>query len=401
MRKIPLIISLVLFLSLYTHAEGKYRYDRPFGWMSPEIMAQGGSFTAIAKGFNSLMTNPAGFAMSRDYKYKAREGAQRVLGEKEKGEVTILGILPWAMVNPFTFFEDESKGSIIAALLKQSETNGIGGGVQIGGGYIGRGLGIGLVGVVDTDFQQSDTILGVRGDVSFTMALIGGYAHKFELGPIDLSIGADMRPMWRMKARDITVNSFLSLVLGDGDIDLSSIEALTGFAIGFDLGMIAQWNFLKLGLSLRDIGHTRYLYQLTDVSRLQNSPFKGSTYDGLEYITPMTMRLGLGIHPYFGHISKIIDPKIHLEYVIPLIDTSLVVSYGKQSNLAKLHAGLEVKFVQHIAIRAGFSSGYLSAGVGFDLFIAEINAAIFSKERGSHSGSKQQMGTSLELVFRF
>ena len=35
------------------------------------------------------------------------------------------------------------------------------------------------------------------------------------------------------------------------------------------------------------------------------------------------------------------------------------------------------------------------------LFIAELNAAIYSEETGSHSGSNQQMGGSVELAFRF
>ena len=207
--------------------------------------------------------------------------------------------------------------------------------------------------------------------------------------------------MWRIKAKDINVNTVLGLISGSGDVDLSAVDVLTGFAIGFDLGVIAEWKLLSIGLSMRDIGHTRYLYQLSSIDGIMNDPFTGTDYTGLEYITPMTLRIGIGVHPDFGKFSKIIDPKVHIEYVIPMIDSALVTSYEDQSFWVNLHAGAEVKLLSFLSLRAGYSSGYLSAGVGIDLFIAELNAAIFSTETGSHSGSSQQIGASMELAFRF
>ncbi len=403
MKKITLILIIATSLSLSLFGEVKFNYDAPFGWMSPEVMAQGGSYTAIASGFNSLMTNPAGFAMSKKYKYKATvdENGERVVEKMEKGEVTILSVLPWAMINPFTFADDLSSGeSIEKAIINQSSSNGLGAGAQFGGGYVGRGFGFGLITTVDALFPKTDIATGIIGDVNITTAFVAGYAHKFELGPIGLSVGADIRPMWRIKARDVNINTILGLVGGD-EVDLSAIEVLTGFAIGFDAGVIAEWEFISLGLSMRDIGHTRYLYSKTDVESLQSDPFSGDDYSGLDYVTPMTMRIGLGIHPDLGAAKKFIDPKIHAEYVIPMVDYDSVAMFEEQSFWANLNVGAEVKLLSFLALRAGYSGGYLSAGVGLDLYIMELNAAIFSKEAGSHAGSSQQMGASVELAFRF
>lgn len=402
MKKTFLILFFLISLILCLSADAKYNYDEPFGWQSPEIMAQGGSFTAVASGYNSLMTNPAGFAMSKTYKYEESvdENGERVVEKKEKGEVTVIGVLPYAVINPFTLMEDLSSESLTDAILNQSETNGIGAGTQIGLGYVGHGFGFGLVTTVDMMFPQTDNILGIDGNVNVTSAFVAGYAHKFYLGPIGLSVGADVRPMWRIKVQDIDVDTMFSIIDG-GDVDYAALDVLTGFAIGFDLGAIAEWKMFSMGLSFRDIGHTRYLYQQSSGEDILLDPFSGTEYTGLDYITPMTMRLGLGVHPDLGRLSKLIDPKVHIEYVVSMIDSDDVADYEDQSFWVNLHAGAEIRLLSFIALRAGLSSGYLSAGIGLDLIFLELNAALYSLEAGSHSGSSQQMGASVELAFRF
>jgi hypothetical protein len=402
--KILKIAIVVFFLAFSLNAEAQYNYDSPFGWMSPEVMAQGGSFTAIASGFNSLMTNPAGFAMGKKFTYEETvdESGERVVDKKEKGEVTIVSVLPYATINPFTLYEDISSedGDVFDAILEQSSANGLGAGMEMGMGYVGHGFGFGLISTLDMDFPQTDNVLGVDGDVTLTAAFIGGYAYLFHLGPVGLSVGADIRPMWRIKAIDIDIDTLTNMISGD-EVDYSAIDVLTGLAIGFDAGVIAEWNMLALGISFRDIGHTRYLYQQSNGEDILDDYFSGSDYEGLDYITPMTMRLGLAVHPDLGAFAKIVDPKVHVEYVITMIDYDLVASFDEQSFWSNLNAGAEIRLLSFLSLRAGLSSGYLTAGFGLDLFIAEINAALYSLETGSHSGSSQQMGASVEFAFRF
>jgi len=233
---------------------------------------------------------------------------------------------------------------------------------------------------------------------------VGGYSHKFDLGFMKLAVGADIRPMWRVKVKDINFSTVMSLVGLSGDtqnIDFSAINALTGFAIGFDAGAIAEISMFSFGVSLRDIGHTRYLYQATTLEGLMSNPFSGVEYTGLDNVTPMSLRLGAAIHPDLGRLSRFIDPKAHIEYVIPMVLDKNLAGYEAQSFWVNLHAGAEVRLLSFLSLRGGLSSGYLSAGLGIDFVIGELNAALYSVETGTNAGSNQQMGASLEFAFRF
>ena len=410
-------------------ADVLYNYDRPFGWASPEIMAQGGSFMAITSGFNSLMTNPAGFAFNRKYKKVKRienreerettfQGTEMVtlqeadaaperVSLKEKGEITVLGLLPWVTANPFALLNNASNFSnpvaLIPFLTDQITKNGFGMGLQFGGGYVGHGFGFGFVGTVEGLFPRVNLLTTVTGDITATLALIGGYSYLFHLGPVDLAVGADMRPMWRVKVDDIDINSFFS-IMGEGGLGsiLNSATMLAGWGIGFDLGVLAKWEILTLGISLRDIAHTRYQYNGVDLTKGEITPFNGISYSGRKYISPMTMRIGLAVHPDFGKkVNKIVRTKAHLEWTIPLVNADEVYGFVAQSFLTNLHLGAEVKLFDIFALRGGLSSGYLTAGIGFDLFVAELNASIYSQEVGRQAGEAQQLGASMELVFRF
>ncbi len=410
------------------NAESLFRFDRPFAWTSPEIMAQGGSYTAIASGFNSLMTNPAGLAFNHNRKrvksqfhtnqiYTTIQGDTIAVLEKEatektvyqeKGEVTILGLQPTITANPFGLLSDMSDfsniQSLLPTLLDQFKSNGLGASVQVGGGYVGHGFGFGLIGYLEGIFPRYRLIASVNGSMTLTVSLVGGYAHKFHFGPVDLAVGADIRPMWRLKVKDLGFNTALEQ-LDSGGFSLEGLlgsgNALTGWAIGFDAGVLARWRFLSMGLSLRDIAHTRYQYKATNFVSGSLNPFTGSNYSGIPFISPMTLNIGIGVQPDFGRLNRILAFKAHAEFKIPLINADEVADFVEKSFWSTIHLGTEVKLFDILSLRGGLSSGYLTAGFGLDLWVAELNAAIYSLEVGKQAGDEQQMGVNLELVFRF
>ncbi len=418
---------VILFIGIgFSIFGSEFKYDKPFGWVSPEIMAQGGSYTAVAQGFQSLMTNPAGFAYNINTKRIATknhlsdsvvtiQGTDMVTlqeeGEvvekvqyKEKGEVTILGINPWFVGNIFemmnklpSFSKDQS--SILSFVIEQIQKQDLGFGAQFGGGYVGHGFGFGLIGTVDGMAPKTRTITSIQGSATATLAFVGGYSYKFDLGPVNLAVGANIRPMWRVKLTDLNINSLLGAMKASSALD--QFTWLSGWGIGFDLGAIAKWNILTFGLSLRDIAHTRYQYKAANISSGDISPFSGTDYSGLPYISPMTLRLGVGVKPDFGKANRIIAFKAHTEVVIPLIDASTIDDFEAKSFWASLHLGAEAKLIDIFSFRVGFSGGYPTVGLGFDLFIAELNFAFYGEESGRRSGDQPQMGASFELVFRF
>lgn len=424
MKKIITLLLILTLATLSVSGQVKYQYDSPFGWASPEVMAQGGSFTAVASGFSSLMTNPAGFAQSSTYRYEEviDNNGERTVEKQRRGELTLMSVNPTATVNPFQLYDAlfadpetnmEDMGVIIDAVLEQSATNGLGVATQAGFGFVGHGVGLGFITTVDLLFPQEESLLALNGDLNITSALVAGYSHLFNIGPLALSVGGDIRPMWRVKLSDINFSiatGFLGVGGGEGEdegfdpmVALGGLDMLSGFALGFDAGAILEWNGLSAGISVRDIGHTRYVYNSTsfDLDDLQGSILGGVEYEDYPYITPMTVRIGVGIHPELGRLSQLIDPKIHAEYVMTMVAEDIIAGYSHQSFWSNINIGAEVRLLSFISVRGGYSAGYLSAGLGLDLLFLEFNAALYSQETGTNAGSKQQMGATVEVAFRF
>ncbi|MCF7949797.1 MAG: hypothetical protein K9M94_14505, partial [Spirochaetia bacterium] len=62
MRKAIIILLIFTVFGLGSLAAGEIIDSPVYAPMTPEVIGQGGSFTAVAHGYNSLFTNPAGFA---------------------------------------------------------------------------------------------------------------------------------------------------------------------------------------------------------------------------------------------------------------------------------------------------------------------------------------------------
>ena len=382
-------------------AAGERYYTSPFKWYSPEVQAQGGSFLANAKGFNALLNNPAAF-------YKSREKENKEGETVRKGELTILSMNVSYTGDVFTFmqgYKDDPDG-IVGLILDQVTGSGLGTGLQFGSGYVGRGFGIGLMSVVDADFPPVESTLGITADLSWTTGLVAGYAHPFDVGPVKLVAGADLRPMYRFLIPGINISSFVGSAAGDdsssdseGDLDLSGIDALAGIGVGVDAGADVYWKDFIFSLVMRDIGNTRFFFN--PLNSLGGVAFSDATEVDDTYITPWTLNLGAAYHPVFGKLNKIIDFTVHTAFSQPLVFEDDLYGYDSQSFWTKLDMGTEVVLLSSVALRAGFQGGYFTAGFGLDLFFLEINGALYSEEMGSNAGVQQKMGGALELAFRF
>jgi hypothetical protein len=362
--------------------------DSPrFAPVTPEVTAQGGSFTAIAKGYNSLFTNPAGFA-------------------KEGGKLTLLSTTATSYFPP----TDENGENLQRVLAAEDETgtadalgslsdliinNGIGGSARAGIGYVGHNLGLGIVG--DLDFYgRGETALGTEIDLVHTWGFIGGMAFPFSLGPLDLYLGGDLRYMMRSQTNDIGIVDFMSSAGGDGES--ISVASLVGGGLALDAGTIIELGPLALGFALRDIGGTKFDYTLAAGNDFSSAL---SFEDGAEtpedtYAIPMSANIGIGYHPDFGRLKWLIDPKIHAEYQHLWYAAEKTPSFWTH-----LHMGTEIRTLKFIKLRAGINQGYLTAGAGVHLFFLDLNFAYFTREMGRYAGVQPNEGISLEAALRF
>ncbi|MCK4542232.1 MAG: hypothetical protein KAU17_08365 [Spirochaetales bacterium] len=386
MKRIIFALIILLFAFSPVFAESDLIRESPLKPVFPEVIAQGGAFTAVAEGYAALFTNPAGFARG------------------DRGELTIVSANPWMYARPDKVLDlvngmtsgtaDET--AMISLLNEQVTTGGFGIGMSGGVGWVGNGLGLGLITVIDS-YMYGNTLLGIEGDLTFTTAFIAGLAFPLELFGIDFIIGGDVRPMVRIHSpmpNDAALG-FLMGLTGGGDPLAALQDAYHGTGIGFDLGATADIGPFTLGLSIRDLFGTRFFYSsspFADIIAEGSFPEGTDATDGL---IPMEINLGFAYHPDLGSLSKIIDPRVQVD-----LQDFIGVIRDKRSVWTLLHIGGEVKFLRFLKVWGGFNQGYITLGAGAHLLIFDISAALFTQERGRFVGDRPNSGATIELSFR-
>lgn len=382
MKKLLLTIMIVSLIGGFAVAETID--SAPFAPVTPEVIGQGGSFTAVARGYNSLFTNPAGFS---------REG----------GSLTLLSVTasPYFIPDEDVFDEidrisndDTSDLDALDAIIRE---NGFGGNVNSGFALVGNGLGLGIVGNVDV-YGRGDTLLGTTVDVVRDWSIIGGYAVPLNFGPVEFNVGGDLRYMMRSEIPDIKVGDFLD-TSSDPTFDLYS-----GNGLAFDFGAIAEMGPWSLGVSLRDIGGTSLEYSvMTDATMDDVESIAGFSASGTpvedDHVIPMVSSYGIAYDPD-GFIlpAFFIDPVFHAEYRKTHYQAEDADEYSFWTGV---HMGMEVKVLRFIKVRAGINQGYGTFGIGAKLLFLDVNASYFVREMGRFAGVKPNEGFSLEAAIRF
>jgi len=361
--------------------------DSPLLPVSPEVFGQGGSFVANAHGYNALFHNPAGFA-------------------GQEGSFTVLSSSAWVYANPYRAFQalgNSGSSTLISFVEDEITTGGFGFGFSEGIGYVGKGVGLGVVLNVDS-YLWGPTTLGAVGRMDATLAFIGGLALPINLFGIKINLGADLRPMIRIRVPlDYTVMFDMIDALQNGGNPLealNTVDSLHGYAFGLDLGAIAELGNFRLGISVRDFLGTRFAYkenQFADiVSSLRSTggfPAVGTGVD--DYVIPMDVSVGASYHLDFGSLSSVIDPVVHAS-----LNDLIGVIRDERSPWTQLHIGTEIGLFRFLKLRGGFNQGYVTLGAGADLSIFELNAAFFTREMGKHIGDRPNAGMTVEVAIR-
>ncbi len=370
MKKISIL--LILFIAF---AGSSFGLDDPlFAPVLPEIIGQGGAFTANAHGYGALVTNPAGFSM-------------------KGGSFTLLS----ANIGPYFLPTEQAMKGVQAFMDGRPEdgitelsdiitTNGIGANMNTGIGIVGKGLGLGLI--IDGDIYGSGkTAFGSAFDGAVTATGIAGLSFKLGTDAFGINIGGDIRLMHRIKMEDIAVVDLLA--------DEPSFDVYSGNAIGLDLGAIMQLGSLSFGLSLRDIGGTQFMYLKQDINSDTFDPMAAG--DDKSYKIPMQATAGVSFHPDLGGLSFLFDPTVSFDYQ----KVFYTEEEDKTSFWTGVHAGTEVKVLRFMKVRAGINQGYVTAGVGAKLLFLDVNASYFTREMGRFAGSQPNSGFTVEAAVRF
>ncbi|MBN1648017.1 MAG: hypothetical protein JW874_08295 [Spirochaetales bacterium] len=385
-----LIMALFLFsLSVLTAQD--IVYENPVVPLIPEVTSQGGSYTAIAAGYPSLFTNPAGFV-------------------SDKIDFSIITVNPWLYTSLGNFVSaaeslfDAASGTDISDFVNdQVVDSGFGFGMMTGISYVGKGLGLALFGMGDL-YLYGDAVNSIEGEFSVTAGIIGGYAVPFKIGDMVLKVGGDLRPMVRLKVPlpNTRAVDFLVSMLDGGDDPFSLISTLDGYygsALALDLGAILEFGSFSVGLSIRDLGNTEFFYSLKSVESHLDAISNGEIPDGnisdTRFIIPMEVSIGFAFHPDLGSLARFIDPCIHVDFVNPGS-----VFHDDASPWQILHAGAELKLLKFISARAGFYEGLLTFGAGLGIPVLDISLSGFTPLGNLYSGDRPSSGVSIEVAIR-
>lgn len=372
------IILLILIAFMFVgFSFGQDILDDPiFAPVLPDVIGMGNAATATAHGYEALFTNPAGFS-------------------KADGSFTLLS----ASVNPYFAPTPENIDNFKLALNDQEEaivllsdlvvTNGIGANANTGIAIVGKGLGLGLVLDVDS-YGRGKTALGTEVDAVGTLAAIAGLSFNPQLGPLSIHVGGDLRYMHRMKMDNVSIIDLINL--GDDDeTSTADVDLLTGDALAIDLGTIVDMGSLSFGMSVRDVGGTKFIYSY------ENMETEATGDVDEDYRIPMQINTGIGYHPDFGALSFFIDPTFNFEYQH--------VFYADKENTPSfwtgVHAGTEIRVLRFMKLRGGINQGYFTAGIGAKLLFLDVNMAYFTREMSEYAGVDPNNGMSLEVAIRF
>lgn len=371
--------------------------ETAFTPMIPGLMGQGGAATATAHGWDSFFTNPAGFS---------REG----------GDFTVLEATAWLYARPDRmitltqeYIADPTSTALFDLISDEVTTGGFGAGASAGIAYAAKGLGLGMVVVTDT-YLWGPTLLGMSGDLTATVGFMGGMSFPLQAGPFLVHVGGTLRPMIRIHALmpNAAAMNMLSTLFTDPPgtlLDaLSMADAVYGVGVALDFGAIAELGWFTFGLSVRDIGGTVFNYSFDDFATLaavfgSELRLPPGTPVADRYVIPMDVSFGAAFHPV-GKFNRIVDPTIHVD-LSDMLNVIRDAAAGDGSIWKMVHVGAELRLVSVFSAWAGLNQGYFTFGAGLDLFVVEINAAVFTRELGSWLGDRPSSGATLEVAIRF
>jgi len=309
---------------------------------------------------------------------------------------------------PLPFTMDELEALLADALPKGYLRLG----AMAGTGYLGNGIGLGLFinaeGTID-----GTNVLQAHGTAFNTITFVGGLGLSF--GNLDL--GLAIRPTI-FGYSQIAAAPIMSSLLAGGAIDIASVfnnAVYFGSGLAVDAGGVYQLGPFSFGIAVKDLLGTRIAYRSSSFDAYTHALIAASLPIGTEltseeaadaWTIPMKINVGAEFHPDLGVMSFLFDPSVSVD----LLDLSLALRTIRSGEkvtpdqiVSMLNFGGEVNLLRFLSVRGGYYGGYLSAGVGLDIFLADIEAAIagdFGRDDVGNWGFSN-VGGAVEVAFRF
>lgn len=250
-------------------------------------------------------------------------------------------------------------------------------------GFARKNFAIGLLAEENFDFTVREPAVPefhVRSTTDL-VAYVSGAKSFFEDA---LQVGVTLKPTVRlaMNETDEIIDYADTQDDANGKLKLESqlenIWKKQRFGLGADVGLKSN---LAFG-SLKEAAWRKKLQPMVGVTWQDiGSPSFEEAPGNEESIS-----LGVAIHPNFA--------KFENAFAIDVRNINRDMPF-----ISKLHMGWETKFPAILALRAGLSQGYVSAGATIDLWVAKLSAAIYSEEIGVHTRQEGNTRYVVQLGF--
>ncbi|MDC7225549.1 MAG: hypothetical protein PQJ61_02165 [Spirochaetales bacterium] len=389
MHRKLIVLLIMILIGFSAFAEADYYAEGIYVGTAVDY-GLGGPYPTDNDGLETIFANPAGFRTAEeDFTFSN-------LTFHMMGPVFDIAEIVTTAMSGEGEFTDILLDSTVQEMLSNIYT-----GIKITGpvnfGYIGEGFGFGLFNTTDVLIEGTGP-LSLAVGVSEDLLLAGGYSFRIPLTR-DEKHAIDIGFMLKGGVEgDLTIEkSFLELAGTEFGLELLTDSPLDVTAlIGVDAGIQYYWDGIgSIGIAALDI------YTPTMKNTYENgiTGFMASEEPATEIgLVPMNLNAGFEFNPDFDFLEKFLTDFRLMAAYDDILDFWLYPSEAEHWML-HLKAGTELTLLEILDIRVGVADGLLNAGVGLDLKIFKINAAMFGTERASQPDTSPVYNLALGFNF--
>ena len=393
-----LLIMLITVLSCstlfaefnWTDEEYGYVLSAPFRKTSARVMAMGGAGIAIQNNADALYMNPASLG-AKGLVFNIPNVAFTLYNIKDFND---MGLIDSIIEDPESVLD--SVGDMINSDLLDYGRNNLAK-IDAGIGFKAGRFALAVDTQVNLNlynsvggFEYLNIIPQV--DVAFTTGLgfrfLRDEAINFDVG---VSLGLNLRAF----TQAVSFETFSDAMTGDSNFEdvLNGYVTALGWAMPLSIGFNANFPFgftVSAVASNIQLINGGYNYKRTTFNAIEDDPmgeiFSAIGADEFTAKSDMNLALGVGWAPDLGGWEWLADPTVAIDFVdlIGLFD-----DFSLNSFLARLKMGAEIKLFKVLELRGGLNGGYVSLGLGVDLFkVIHLEASYYWNEFGENLGDK-------------
>lgn len=388
-----LIIHIIFVASILPVGAQDIAESTSIYFPTARTAAIGGAHVALADDLTSLFSNPAGFRNA---------GPELSFAEATAGLAGPVFNIATVVVRSISGVDIQQLvgSSAVQSLLRNLYTsvNLVG---PIAFGYVGGGLGFGFFNKTGVLLSTVGVIPTIYADVEESFQFSGGYSFRIPISAAsksNLDIGALIKTF--VKGKVSLTKSVLELFSLFQEPSLDVVldqDFLLETGIGIDVGILfSLFDVFYVGI----VGKNLYAPTITnDYTSLQAFLDSAAPDEIKQGIVPMDLSCGFAFTPSLGFLDWFIsDLKLLLDYE----DILDFLTHPTTSTNPILHlgVGLEVSFLEIMALRGGFYQGLFALGIGLDLSYFELNTAMFGRELSAEPGIRPVYNLLMSVEFK-